>query len=478
MSKTIETDICIIGGGSGGLSVAAGASQMGAKTVLIEKGLMGGDCLNFGCVPSKAMLAAGHTAHAQRHSARYGIQSVEPVVDWKQVKAHVKSVIGSIAPHDSVERFEGLGVTVLQEHGRFTGPREVQAGDTTVRAKYVVVATGSSAFVPPIPGLETTPYFTNETIFENDQPIQHLIVVGGGPIGLEMAQAHRRLGAQVTVLEMFRALGKDDPEIGEIVLNRLRGEDIDIREQTALKSVEKTPDGIIATIEKDGQTETITGSHLLVAVGRRANLEGLDLEKAGVKYERTGITVDAHLKTSNARVFAIGDVAGGYQFTHMAGYDAGIVIRQALFKMFWAKVDHSAVPWVTFTDPEIAHVGMTEATAEKTLGAGNFQILRWSFAENDRAQTEKETDGLVKAIIDKKGRALGCTIAGLHAGELILPWVIAVQQKQKMGKIAALIAPYPTLSEVTKRAAGSYFTPSLFSDRTRNLVGMLMRFFS
>lgn len=478
VSKTIETDICVIGGGSGGLSVAAGASQMGAKTVLIEKGLMGGDCLNFGCVPSKALLAAGHAAHAQRHSDPFGVQSVEPTVDWAKVKTHVKSVIGAIAPHDSVERFEGLGVTVLQEHGRFLGPREVQAGDTTVRAKYVVVATGSSAFVPPIPGLDQTPYFTNETIFENDQPIEHLIVVGGGPIGLEMAQAHRRLGAKVTVLEMFRAFGKDDPEVAGIVLNRLRGEGIDIREQTALKSVEKTEVGLTATIEHDGVTETIEGSHLLVAVGRRANIDGLDLEKANIKYERSGITVDAHLKTSNSRVFAIGDVAGGYQFTHMAGYDAGIVIRQALFKMFWAKVDHSAVPWVTFTDPELSHVGMTEAAAEKALGAGNFQILRWSFAENDRAQSEKATDGLVKAIVDKKGRALGCTIAGPHAGELILPWVIAVQQKQKMGQIAALIAPYPTLSEVTKRAAGSYFTPSLFSDKTRKIVGTLMRLFS
>lgn len=451
---------------------------MGAKTVLIEKGLMGGDCLNYGCVPSKALLAAGHAAQAQRTGTPFGIKSIEPAVDWSKVRTHVKSVVDAIAPHDSVERFEGLGVTVLQEFGRFIGPRTVQAGDTRVHAKYVVVSTGSSAFVPPIPGLDTVPYFTNETIFENDQPIEHLVVVGGGPIGLEMAQAHRRLGAKVTVLEMFRAFGKDDPEVAALVLNRLRGEAIDIRENTSLKSVGKSDDGISATVEHDGTTETITGSHLFIAVGRRPNIDGLDLEKAGIKYERTGIIVDEHLKTTNSRVFAIGDVAGGYQFTHMAGYDAGIVIRQALFKMFWAKVDHSAVPWVTFTDPELSHVGMTEAAAEKRLGSGNFQILRWSFGENDRAQSEKSTDGLVKAIIDKKGRALGCTIAGPHAGELILPWVMAVQQKQKMGAIASLIAPYPTLSEVTKRTAGSYFTPSLFSERTRKLVRTLMRLFS
>ncbi len=479
MAHVIETDICVIGGGSGGLSVAAGASQMGARTVLIEKGLMGGDCLNYGCVPSKALLAAGHAAHAQAVSDAFGVASVEPSVDWVKVRDHVRGVIAAIAPHDSVERFEGLGVTVIQEHGRFTGPRQVQAGDTTINAKYVVVATGSSAFVPPIDGLDGVPYWTNETIFEHADPVDHLIVVGGGPIGMEMAQAHRRLGAKVTVIEMLRAFGKDDPEAADLVLSRLRGEGIDIREGTALKSVAKTGSGgVAATVEKDGQGETIEGSHLLIAVGRRANVDGLDLDRAGIAHDRLGITVDAHLKTTNRRVFAIGDVAGGYQFTHMAGYDAGIVIRQALFKMFWAKVDHSAVPWVTYTDPELAHVGMTEKDADEKLGRGNFQLLRWSFAENDRAQAERQTDGLVKAIVDRKGRAVGCTITGAHAGELILPWVMAVQQKQKMGQLAGLIAPYPTLSEVTKRTAGSYFTPSLFSEKTRKVVRVLMRWFS
>ncbi len=475
MPERIDTDICVIGAGSGGLSVAAGASQMGARTVLIEKGLMGGDCLNFGCVPSKALLAAGHAAQAQRDSGRFGVAATEPAVDWAKVREHVRGVVAAIAPNDSVERFEGLGVTVLQGAARFTGPREVQVGDTVIRARYIVVATGSSPFIPPVPGLEDTPYFTNETIFDNDAPIGHLIVIGGGPIGLEMAQAHRRLGAKVTVIEMARALGKDDPEAAALVLDRLRGEGIDIRDRTELKSVEKTETGIRATVECEGRTETVEGSHLLIAVGRRANIAGLDLEKAGIETDRGAIKVDAHLKTANRRVFAIGDVRGGYQFTHMAGYDAGIVIRQALFKMVWAKVDHSAVPWVTYTDPELAQVGLTEADAEATLGKGNYQILRWGFAENDRAQTERATDGFVKVITDRKGRALGCTLVGRHAGELILPWVMAVQQKQKMGQIASLIAPYPTLSEVTKRAAGSHFMPSLFSDKTRKVVRTLMR---
>jgi pyruvate/2-oxoglutarate dehydrogenase complex dihydrolipoamide dehydrogenase (E3) component len=477
MTGTIKTDICIIGAGSGGLSVAAGAAQMGARVVLIEKGLMGGDCLNFGCVPSKALLAAGHAAHVQRHSDFFGIEPV-PKIDWKKVRAHVKGVIAAIEPNDSVERFEGLGVTVIQQQGRFTGPAEVQAGDTKIQAKYFVIATGSTPFVPPIDGLDKTPYWTNETVFDNDQPIDHLLVIGGGPIGMEMAQAHRRLGCKVTVIEMAKALAKDDPEATALVLERLRAEGLDIREETALKSVAPTDTGISATVEKDGKQEVITGSHLLIAVGRRANIAGLDLDKAGVKTERGAVTVDDHLKTSNRRIFAIGDVTGGLQFTHMAGYDAGIVIRQMLFKMFWTKVDHTAVPWVTYTDPELAQVGLTEAQAEKKLGPGNYKVLRWHFAENDRAQAERRTDGLVKAIVDTKGRALGCTLAGAHAGDLLLPWIMAVQNRQRMSTLASLIAPYPTLSEVTKRTAGSYFTPSLFSERTRRVVGVLMRYFS
>ncbi len=474
--EKIETDICVIGAGSGGLSVAAGAVQMGARVVLIEKGLMGGDCLNYGCVPSKALLAAGHAAEAHRSSARFGVLASEPVIDWSKVRDHVQGVVASIAPHDSVERFEGLGVTVIQAAGRFAGRDRVVAGDKEIKAKHFVVATGSSPFVPPIPGLDKTPYFTNETIFDNAAPIEHLVVIGGGPIGLEMAQAHRRLGAKVTVVEMLTILGKDDPEAADIVKSRLVQEGLDLREGEAVTAVEPMSGGGIAVLtEKDGEARRIEGSHLLMAVGRRPNTDGLDLDKAGIAFNRSGIAVDAHLKTTNRKVFAIGDVSGGYQFTHMAGYHAGIVIRQTLFKMFWAKVDYRAVPWVTYTDPELAHVGLSEATARETLGEDNFQVLRWSLSENDRATAERETHGLLKVIIDKKSRALGATIAGVKAGELLLPWIMAVQQRQKMGAIAALIAPYPTLGEITKRAAGSYFTPSLFSEKTRKIVKFLLK---
>lgn len=474
MTRTIDTDICVIGGGSGGLTVAAGASQMGASVVLIEKGKMGGDCLNFGCVPSKALIAAGHAAHAIRESGRFGIAAGAPAVDFRGVHDHVQGVIGAIAPNDSVERFEGLGVTVLQAAARFTGAREVEAGGTRVRAKYFVVATGSSAGVPPIPGLDTVPYLTNETVFDLTEGPAHLIVIGGGPIGCELAQSHRRLGAKVTVLEMFSILGKDDPEVTEVVKRRLRAEGIALREGVEIGRVAPDGEGVSVEIERNGAVEKIAGSHLLVAAGRSANVDGLNLEAAGVEYSKKGIEVDARLRSANKRIFAIGDVAGSYQFTHVANYHAGIVIRNILF---WlpAKVDYRAVPWVTYTDPEIAHVGRTEAQAKAELGGG-IRVLRFALHDSDRAQAERETEGLIKVVTDKQGRVLGASIAAMRAGELLLPWIIAVDQKQKIGKLAGLIAPYPTLSEVSKRVAGSYFVPSLFSEKTRKLVRFLMKF--
>ena len=471
MTDVIKCDICVIGAGSGGLSVAAGASQMGAKTVLIEKGKMGGDCLNTGCVPSKSLIAASHAAEAIRNSGRFGVNGHEPSIDFARVNDHVHSVIAGIAPHDSVERFEGLGVQVIKETAKFVGRNEVEAGGKRIRARRFVVATGSSAAVPPIPGLDGVSYMTNETVFELRERPEHLIVIGGGPIGAELAQAHRRLGSEVTILEMFRILGRDDRDAAEVVRKRMAAERIAMLEGISITGVAKKGNGIAVTIEKDGEQKTVSGSHLLVAAGRRANVEGLGLEAAGIEYSPKGITVDARLRTTNKKVFAIGDVAGGLQFTHVAGYHAGIVIRNALFSLP-AKADKAVVPWVTYTDPEIAHVGLTEAEARKSHGDG-IKVLTWSFEENDRAQAEQETEGLVKVVVGPKGRILGATIAGPHAGELLQPWVLAITQKLKIGAMANIIAPYPTLGEVNKRVAGSYYTPSLFSERTRRVVGWL-----
>lgn len=471
-SNVLNVDICVVGAGSGGLSVAAGASQMGADVVLIEKHKMGGDCLNTGCVPSKALLAAGHAAQNVRHAGRYGVGAALGTIDPAGVFGHVHGTIGAIAPMDSVERFEGLGVNVIQAAGQFTGRGEVKADGRTIRARRFVVATGSSPFVPPVPGIDGVDYVTNETVFDQTAIPEHLIVLGGGPIGIELAQAHRQLGARVTVLEMFSIMPKDDPELVDVVRGRLTAEGIEIYEQGRVERVEKTERGVRVVAQCGGTERTFDGDRLLVAAGRRPNVHGLGLDTAGVGFSDKGIEVDARLRTSNKKIFAVGDVAGGYQFTHVAGYHAGVVIKNALFRMP-AKADYRAVPWVTYTTPEVAQVGLTEAQAKEQ--GHDFRVLRWPFHDNDRAQAEGETDGLVKAIVTPKGKILGCGICGPHAGELIHTWTLAMTQNIKVGAVAQMIAPYPTLGEVSKRAAGSFYTPSLFSERTRKIVRFLSK---
>lgn len=473
MANVIDADICVIGAGSAGLSVAAGASQMGARVVLVEKGEMGGDCLNYGCVPSKALLAAGHAAHAGAVAPKYGVSLGSASYDPVAVHDHVKGVIAAIAPMDSVERFEGFGVTVIKAAARFTGPQEVMAGDTRITASRFVIATGSSPVAPPIDGLSETPYFTNETLFDNKDRIDHLLIIGGGPIGLEMAQAHRQLGIAVTVIDLGPILPKDDPDAVEVVRKSVLEDGVVLHEKVKVVRTDKTAQGVSVTIETKGAEKTITGSHLLVAAGRAANVKGLDLEKAGVDYDRA-IKVDKRLRTSNRKIFAMGDVAGSYQFTHVAGYHAGVVIRNILFRLP-AKVDYRAVPWVTYTDPELAHVGMTLDEAKQEQG-DKLRILHWGFDENDRAQSERLTEGFVKVLTTRKGHILGATIVGKNAGELIHPWIIAIQNKLKIGAMATYIAPYPTLGEVNKRAAGSFYTEKLFSERTRRIVRFLLRF--
>ncbi len=471
MSAVITTDICVIGAGSGGLSVAAGAVQMGAEVVLIEKDKMGGDCLNTGCVPSKALLGAAKHAQAFRNSGPFGITPATPDIDFAAAMAHVSEVIQGIEPHDSVERFESLGVNVIKGVARFTSDREVVVGDQRVQAKRFVIASGSRATVPPIPGIDETDYLSNETLFENTVCPDHLIIVGAGPIGLEMAQAHHRLGAQVTVLERMRALPKDDPELAAIVVKSLREEGISIREEVDIASVSGKSGNIRVTLS-DG--EELRGSHLLMATGRAPAVADMGLDEAGIQYSRSGIEVDSRLRTTNKRVFAVGDAKGGLMFTHLAGYDAGIVIRNILFKLP-SKADYSAIPWVTYTDPELSQVGLTEAEAKEKHGDA-ITVTQSEYAENDRARTERITAGLIKVVTGKRGKILGAGIAGSSAGEIIQPWQIAVAKGYTMKDMAGIISPYPTLSEISKRAAGSYFTDSLFSPRTRKIVRFLLKF--
>ena len=469
MSRYFAPDLCVIGAGSGGLAVAAGAAQMGAEVVLVERGIMGGDCLNFGCVPSKSLLAAARIADLWRRGAGLGIAYARPRIDFAAVADSVQRVIAEIAPNDSAERFEGLGVRVLRAEARFTSPRTVHAGGVEIRPRRFVIATGSQPAVPPIPGLDDVPYLTNETVFANHDLPEHLIVIGGGPIGIEMAQAHRRLGARVTVLDVGPLLPRDDPELSAILAGRLSSEGIVVRPGIEIADIGRTEKTVAVRLASG---ERISGSHLLVAAGRRPTIEGLDLTAAGIAATAQGITVDARLRTTNRRVFAIGDVVGGPQFTHVALYHAGIVIRNALFRIP-AKVDYRALPWVTYTDPELAQVGLTEAGSRAIEEAP--RVLRWRFAENDRAQTERETEGMVKVVTRGNGHILGASILGAGAGDLILPWALAISQKLKIGALANLIVPYPTRGEASKRAAGSYYTPTLFSARTRRLVRLLAR---
>jgi pyruvate/2-oxoglutarate dehydrogenase complex dihydrolipoamide dehydrogenase (E3) component len=472
VAETLEVDICVIGAGSAGLSVAAAAAMLRRPTVLIERGRMGGDCLNFGCVPSKSLIAAARAAEEARLVARFGVRLGEPVIDYAKVHEHVQGVIAAIAPHDSAERFEGLGCRVIRAQARFTAPDMVEAGDIRIRARRFVLATGSAPAVPPIPGLAGLPFLTNETIFDLTERPEHLIVIGGGPIGLELAQAERRLGARVSVVEMGSILAHDDPEAVDLVRQAVRREGVALHEGTKLLRVERDERGIAAVIERAGGEERLMGSHLLVAAGRRANLDGLGLEAAGIAFDRKGITTDRRLRTSNRRVYAIGDAAGRLQFTHVASYHAGIVIRNALFRLP-AKLDERAIPWVTYTDPELAQVGLQEAAARQAHGA--IRILRWPYGENDRAQTERATLGFVKVIASKRGHVLGATIVGRQAGELIAPWILAIARGLKLGALASLVLPYPTLGEINKSVAGTFFTPALFSERTRRLVGWLAR---
>lgn len=476
--RTLTPDICVIGAGSAGLTIAAAAAAFKVPTVLIERGRMGGDCLNTGCVPSKALIAASRHMQTIAEVGRFGISVKAAEVDFAAVMDHVHGVIAAIAPNDSVERFTGLGVQVIQGDARFKNGRTIvvdsENGLTEVIARRFVLATGSSPAIPPIPGLDSVSYLTNETIFDLRELPAQLVVIGGGPIGLEMAQAFRRLGSEVTVLETGKALSRDDPELAALLLEDLRAEGIRIREgATVTRVAGRDGGGLRVTVEGGEGAGEIDGTHLLVAAGRKSDLEGLGLMEAGIEFDKRGVTVDRNLRTSNRQVYAIGDVSGGPQFTHWAGYQAGLVARSVLFR-FGGRARDGILPWVTFTDPELAHVGLTEDEAVKK--GENVQVLRWPFSENDRAQTERATRGLVKVLVSRKGRILGVNILGRDAGELIAPWVLAISEGLSVKSFTSAVFPYPTRSESARRTAISFYAPKLASPWVGRAVQLLRRF--
>ncbi|MCI4644499.1 MAG: FAD-dependent oxidoreductase [Hyphomonadaceae bacterium] len=472
--RELKADLVVIGAGSAGLSAAAGAAMLGLDVVLYEKGEMGGDCLNYGCVPSKALLSAAKAIQGVREAAKYGVTASAPKVDWQAVKAHVQGAIDTIAPVDSQERFEGLGVTVIREHARFSDPRTIISDSTRTRARRIILATGSRAFVPPIEGLDEVDYLTNETIFSMPEQPAHLLILGGGPIGMEMAQAFNRLGSKVTLVEMRRVLGQSDPEHARLAAETLREEGVTLLEGHKAERVERIGAGLRLTASNPEGELTLEGSHILVALGRRAVLDGLGLETGQVAHDGRSITVKDTLRSvSNARVWALGDVAGFGQFTHLAGWHASVFVRRAFFKSPFAKASSLPLPAVTYTSPEVAQIGLTEAAARDKHGDA-VKTSCFAFDENDRAIAEGRTKGEAKLVIHK-GKLLGASIVGDGAGEILQMIALAMSNGLKVKDLTNFISPYPTRTEVVKRAASAYFTETVFGPGAKRLVGLLQR---
>jgi pyruvate/2-oxoglutarate dehydrogenase complex dihydrolipoamide dehydrogenase (E3) component len=471
--RQLKPDLCIIGAGAAGLSVAAGAAQLGLSVVLFEAGEMGGDCLNYGCVPSKALIAAASLVHRARNGAAMGLDTTGVAVDWPRVKAHVRRAIAAIAPHDSQERFEGLGVTVIRERARFADPSTVVSDTARVQARRFVIASGSRPIIPAIPGLGEAGALTNETVFDIDTLPSKLLILGGGAIGLELGQGFRRLGAEVTIVEAARVLGSSDAGASEMILNRLRQEGVELLEGWNAARASRTDAGVQLTINGEaGQVRVLTGSHLLIAVGRAPALADLNLEAANVAYDKPGVRVSSTLRSvSNPRVSALGDAAGRGLFTHLAGWHASVFVRNVLFKAR-TRADAVAIPSVVFTDPELATIGLTETQARERHGAA-VETARWNFHDNDRAQSAGDTEGFCKLVIGKRGKLLGATIVGADAGELLAPIALAMAEKRGVRALTGPVLPYPTRGEIVKRAAGAHYTPKLFSPLTRFIVNML-----
>ncbi|WP_299329405.1 FAD-dependent oxidoreductase [Parasphingopyxis sp.] len=450
-------DVIVIGAGSAGLTAAGGCAQFGLKVALIEKGPMGGDCLNTGCVPSKALITAARRAQEMRENAKYGIADVEPEIDFKAVHDHVQGAIDAIAVDDSQERFEEeFGVEVIRGYAKMIDGSTIEVNGETLNAPRIVLAIGSKPFIPPVEGIESVDYLTNETIFGLTERPDHLAIMGGGPIGMEMAQSFRRLGSQVTVIQRGKVMDKDDPEAAKIVVDRFRAEGVDIRENTNVVRVSKTGAGI--RVETDNG-DPVDATHLLVATGRTCDFTGFGLENGGIAWSPRGIEVDARRRTTNKKVYAIGDCRVGPRFTHASGYEGSLVILQIALGLS-GKADYSALPWVTYSDPELGHVGMTEAQAREKYG-DKVAVTKQEFAENDRARAENESEGFLK-IIRKGKKVLGATVVGPHAGEFLLPWSLAIGGKANAFAIGGAIVPYPTRSDISKQAGFAIWEPTIF----------------
>ncbi|MCJ2163960.1 MULTISPECIES: FAD-dependent oxidoreductase [unclassified Pseudodesulfovibrio] len=468
-----DYDIGVIGGGAAGLTVASGAAQLGVKTVLIERASqLGGDCLHTGCVPSKTLIRSAAIYHEMRQCTRYGLPEVIlPPVDMAKVNLRIKEVIDAIQVHDSEERFCGLGVKILFGEAQFEDDHVVNCSGTRISAKFWVLATGSEPALPSIPGLVDVDYLTNEDMFSLKDLPSSLVVLGGGPIGCEMAQAFNRLGSKVHILQRnCQLLSAEDADMAQVIQDVFQEEGVDLALCANTSMVRRVPGGVEVEYERDGETHVIQAEKILVATGRRPRTNGLKLENCGVEYDRRGVKVDARLRTSQKHIFAAGDVLGRYQFTHAAGYEGGIVISNAVFRLP-RKVDYTWLPWCTYTEPELASVGMNEKRAK----AAGIECVVWeeAFGDNDRARAEGGVNGRIKLVLDRREKPLGVQIAGIHAGELIGQWVAALNGKVGLSTLASAIQPYPTVGEINKRVAGKVLSSKLFSDRVRKTLSFI-----
>ena len=456
--EKFDHNIVVLGAGSGGLVTAYIAAVIKAKVTLIEKHKMGGDCLNTGCVPSKALIRSGKLMHNIKHSQKYGVQSATGEIDFASTMQRVHEVIAKIEPHDSVERYTSLGVNVIQGEGRITSPWTVEVNGETLITRNIVIATGGSPFVPPIPGLDKVNYLTSENLWDLKTLPERLVVLGGGPIGSELTQAFHRLGSKVTQVEMApRIMGREDTDVADMVQKRFIDEGIDVKVNTKAKAVEVEGDEKVLVCEQDGQEIRIPFDEIMVAVGRKANTSGFGLEELGVPLTDKGtIAINEFQQTDFPNIYAVGDVSGPYQFTHVAAHQAWFAAVNSLFGTFKKfATDYRVIPWATFTDPEVARVGLNETDAKADNIA--YELTTYGIDDLDRAIADSSDYGLVKVLtVPGKDKILGCTIVGEHAGDLISEYVLAMKHGLGLNKILGTIHIYPTLSESNKYAAGEW----------------------
>ena len=463
-----DFDIAVIGAGAAGLTVASGAAQLGARTLLIEKDRnLGGDCLHFGCVPSKTLIKTADVYHRLKHAASFGLPPITvPPVDFKMVAKRIRSVIDIIQEHDSEERFCRLGVKVEFGAPEFSDEYSVRLNSRTVSARRWVIATGSSPVSPPIKGLSQTPHVTNRDIFSLDHLPESMLILGGGPIGTEMSQAFARLGTAVTVITRgSQILGREDKDMADTIMGVLASEGVVFHLGASIEAVKDLGrHKEVVFKKKDGQSLSLRAEIILVALGRTANTEGLELENIGVKVGSRGIAVDSRLRTTRKHIYAAGDVTGKFQFTHAAGYEGGIVVSNAVFHIP-RKADYTYLPWCTYSQPELASIGMNERAA----AAAGIEYNLWTepFSSNDRSLAEGESLGKIKLLLDKKENPIGVQILGPHAGELMNEWVAVLNGGVKLSTLASAIHPYPTIGEINKRIAGNFLAPKIFSQKVR-----------